>query len=131
MLLGSLREQACYPSQIEEFTFEDIKEALESVGLSQLAKDHNVDEVKDWSRVLSVGEQQRLAFARIIINKPSFVILDEGTSALDLENEQNVYNILDRLNIQYVSVGHRKELKKFHNVVLTILPGSKYRVEKI
>ena len=49
----------------------------------------------------------------------------------DLENEQNVYNILDRLNIQYVSVGHRKELKKFHNVALTILPGSKYRVEKI
>ena len=131
MLLGSLREQACYPSQIEEFTFEDIKEALESVGLSQLAKDHNADEVKDWSRVLSVGEQQRMAFARILINKPEFVILDEGTSALDTENEKNLDKILDGLNISYISVGHRKELKKFHNVVLTILPGSKYRVEKI
>tara|TARA_B100001996_G_C18656361_1_gene591359 strand:- start:107 stop:2056 length:1950 start_codon:yes stop_codon:yes gene_type:complete len=128
MLLGTLREQVSYPNSSDEFQFEDIEEVLSKVGLNQLTKDHNVNEVKDWTRVLSVGEQQRLAFARILINKPKFVILDEGTSALDAENEQNLYKILNELNISYISVGHRNEIRQFHNIILTMLPDGKYDI---
>ena len=90
MLLGTLKEQISYPNSKDEFDLEDIDKVLRRVGLEQLVKDHNVNEVKDWTRVLSVGEQQRLAFARVLLNEPEFVILDEGTSALDMENEKNL-----------------------------------------
>lgn len=130
MLLGTLKEQICYPSSKDDFGLEELASVLKEVGLAQLIKEHNVNEVKDWSRVLSVGEQQRMAFARILINKPEFVILDEGTSALDTENEKNLYKILDGLNISYISVGHRKEIMQFHNLILTILPHGGYKVDK-
>ena len=131
MLLGTLTEQVSYPNSQDEFTFQEIEQALSRVGLNQLIKDHKVNEVKDWTRVLSVGEQQRLAFARILINKPKFVILDEGTSALDAENEQNLYKLLDELNVSYISVGHRIEIRKFHNIILTMLPNGNYNIENI
>ena len=130
MLLGTLKEQISYPNSKDEFDLEDIDKVLRKVGLEQLVKDHNVNEVKDWTRVLSVGEQQRLAFARVLINEPEFVILDEGTSALDMENEKNLYKILDELDISYISVGHRKEIKQFHNSILTILPRGRYKLDK-
>jgi len=130
MLLGTLKEQISYPNSKDEFDLEDIDKVLRRVGLEQLVKDHNVNEVKDWTRVLSVGEQQRLAFARVLINEPEFVILDEGTSALDMENEKNLYKILDELDISYISVGHRKEIKQFHNSILTILPRGTYKLDK-
>ena len=129
MLLGTLREQVCYPNSQDDFDYDEINKALDKVGLSQLTKDHNVNEIKDWTRVLSVGEQQRLAFARILINKPDFVILDEGTSALDSDNEQKLYNILNELGVAYISVGHREEIKQFHNLVLTMLPNGKYSLD--
>ena len=130
MLLGTLKEQISYPNSKDEFDLEDIDKVLRRVGLEQLVKDHNVNEVKDWTRVLSVGEQQRLAFARVLLNEPEFVILDEGTSALDMENEKNLYKILDELDISYISVGHRKEIKQFHNSILTILPRGSYKLDK-
>lgn len=130
MLLGTLKEQISYPNSKDEFDLEDIDKVLRRVGLEQLVKDHNVNEVKDWTRVLSVGEQQRLAFARVLLNEPEFVILDEGTSALDMENEKNLYKILDELDISYISVGHRKEIKQFHNSILTILPMGSYKLDK-
>ena len=130
MLLGTLKEQISYPNSKDEFDLEDIDKVLRRVGLEQLVKDHNVNEVKDWTRVLSVGEQQRLAFARVLLNEPEFVILDEGTSALDMENEKNLYKILDELDISYISVGHRKEIKQFHNSILTILPKGSYKLDK-
>ena len=130
MLLGTLKEQISYPNSKDEFDLEDIDKVLRRVGLEQLVKDHNVNEVKDWTRVLSVGEQQRLAFARVLLNEPEFVILDEGTSALDMENEKNLYKILNELDISYISVGHRKEIKQFHNSILTILPRGSYKLDK-
>ena len=59
---------------------------MKKLGIENLITDHGFDDIKDWSRVLSVGEQQRLAFVRIILNKPKLIILDEGTSALDVNN---------------------------------------------
>ena len=131
MLLGTLRDQVCYPGSSSQFSDEDIRNAINLVSMNSIIQEHGLDDTKDWSRVLSVGEQQRLAFARIILNKPSLVILDEGTSALDTENENKVYEILNKNSITYISVGHREGLKRFHKVLLTLLPNSRYSIENI
>ena len=131
MLLGTLRDQVCYPSSSETFSDNEIREAMKKLGIENLITDHGFDDIKDWSRVLSVGEQQRLAFVRIILNKPKLIILDEGTSALDVNNENNIYEILNNMGINYISVGHREGLKKFHNVLLTLLPNSRYSIDNI
>ena len=69
----------------------------------------------DWSSLLSLGEQQRLAFARVLLANPALVLLDESTSALDLPNEARLYQILLDRGVAVVSVGHRDSLKQFHD----------------
>eukprot|EP00981_Chlorochromonas_danica_P015014 scaffold9977_cov169-Ochromonas_danica.AAC.1 len=77
---------------------------------------------KDWSKTLSLGEQQRLAFARILYNRPRVVVLDEATSALDLNAEAAMYTLLldETPNITFISVGHRPSLVRFHNKKLIL-----------
>jgi putative ATP-binding cassette transporter len=75
---------------------------------------------KDWVNTLSVGEQQRLAFARILLSQPKYVILDEATSALDITNERRLYGLLQSLGISYISVGHRPSLVDYHQTVLDL-----------
>jgi len=70
----------------------------------------------DWSNMLSLGEQQRLAFGRVLVNEPKLVILDEATSALDVLAERNMYNLLKQMDgLTYVSVGHRPSLLMYHD----------------
>jgi len=66
----------------------------------------------DWSNVLSLGEQQRLAFARVLIHRPKLVIVDEATSAMDVSAEERMYGLMK--DMTYVSVGHRPTLLKYH-----------------
>jgi putative ATP-binding cassette transporter len=83
-------------------------------------------------QVLSLGEQQRLAFARIVYNNPSVVILDESTSALDLASEAAMYGILDELAVTYVSVGHRPSLLTYHSKKLVLYgPGVEVKLSSI
>jgi putative ATP-binding cassette transporter len=82
----------------------------------------------DFVNVLSLGEQQRLAFARLLLSKPRYAILDEATSALDLKNEQSLYQGLRDLGITYISVGHRSSLLKYHSSVLELLGDCCWRV---
>jgi putative ATP-binding cassette transporter len=82
----------------------------------------------DWADVLSLGEQQRLAFARLLINRPGFAVLDEATSALDVENEANLYGKLKELGIHYISVGHRSSIMNYHNRVLELQGQDKWRL---
>jgi ABC-type uncharacterized transport system fused permease/ATPase subunit len=73
-------------------------------------------QVRDWGDELSLGEQQRLAFARVLVNKPRLVILDEATSALDFKNEAAMYRAIGAVpGITYLSVGHRPSLLHFHS----------------
>jgi putative ATP-binding cassette transporter len=67
-----------------------------------------------------LGEQQRLAFARLLLNKPGFAVLDEATSALDIPNEGNLYLKLKELGIHYLSVGHRSSILEYHDYVLDL-----------
>ncbi|NDF63094.1 MAG: ABC transporter ATP-binding protein/permease, partial [Synechococcaceae bacterium WBB_3_034] len=83
MILGSLREQLCYPLDPQRFSDQHLRSVLEEVRLSELVQRYPDFDIKqDWPRLLSLGEQQRLAFARLLLNSPRFVVLDEATSAL-------------------------------------------------
>ncbi|NEU72157.1 ABC transporter ATP-binding protein/permease [Hassallia byssoidea VB512170] len=126
MILGTLRDQLIYPNAKVDVSDEELRQILHRVNLSNLAERFGgFDVEKDWSYVLSLGEQQRLAFARILVTKPKYAILDEATSALDVNNEENLYRLLLETGTTFVSVGHRPNLKKFHQLIISVsLPVS-------
>jgi vitamin B12/bleomycin/antimicrobial peptide transport system ATP-binding/permease protein len=119
MILGTLREQLIYPDAKVDVSNQELYQVLQKVNLSDLAERFGgLDVEKDWSDVLSLGEQQRLAFARILVTKPKYVILDEATSALDVNNEENLYRLLLETGITFISVGHRPTLQKYHQLTI-------------
>ncbi|NCJ06432.1 ATP-binding cassette domain-containing protein [Synechococcales cyanobacterium C] len=129
MLLGSLREQLIYPNLRENIDDTEITEALKMVNLPDLIERMGGLAVeRDWPTVLSLGEQQRLALARILLNQPKYVMLDEATSALDVGNERQFYQLLQSLNLQYISVGHRPSLLDYHQWVLELTEGQQWRM---
>jgi putative ATP-binding cassette transporter len=121
MLLGSLREQLCYPQSPEKVSDGQLRHVLAEVRLPELVSRYpDLDIKQDWPRLLSLGEQQRLAFARLLLNGPRFVVLDEATSALDVTTEKALYELLVEREIAVVSVGHRPTLKEYHDTVLEL-----------
>ncbi len=129
MLLGSLREQLCYPLRPDRFSDEQLRHVLEQVRLPELVKRYpDLDIKQDWSRLLSLGEQQRLAFARLLLNAPRFVVLDEATSALDVTTERHLYALLAEREMAFVSVGHRPTLTAFHDTVLELDGSGAWRL---
>ena len=93
----------------------------------------------DWSNTLSLGEQQRLAFGRLLINRPKLVVLDESTSALDVVAEEKMYKLLMDISsssdttkgggLTFVSVGHRPTLLAHHDIKLSLREGAGYITE--
>jgi len=129
MLLGSLREQLIYPRLEQDVAEEEFRRVLAAVHLEDLPQRVGGFAVElDWADVLSLGEQQRLAFARLLINRPAFAVLDEATSALDMDNEANLYGILKELGIHYISVGHRESILEYHDRVLELQGESRWRL---
>ena len=121
MLLGSLRQQLLYPRMDRDVDDKELLDALAAVRLPELVERMGgLDVELDWSDVLSLGEQQRLAFARLLLNQPRYAVLDEATSALDTENEASLYRQLQKMGIRYISVGHRPTILPFHNRVLDL-----------
>eukprot|EP01138_Halocafeteria_seosinensis_P007823 gb/GECG01007993.1/.p1 GENE.gb/GECG01007993.1/~~gb/GECG01007993.1/.p1 ORF type:complete len:1513 (+),score=160.09 gb/GECG01007993.1/:1-4539(+) len=131
-VLGSRRRQHCgevlidmgtmgpsdltdWPAHSKPFSEERLRTVLHHVMLDTYC--HRMDEVADWPTQLSLGEQQRLAFARVLLQQPVLVFLDEATSALDTVAEQQCMKSLSMANISYVSIGHRNSLKSFHTKV--------------
>ena len=167
---GSLRDQLLYPSTADDsedpqkyrsqghgesrahilrqsFSDEDLLGILRAVDLAELPERagngdaiQGLNAVLDWSNTLSLGEQQRLAFGRILVNRPQVVLMDESTSALDVESESRMYSLLKdmaRRNgesspaaLTYISVGHRPTLLAHHHTKLT-LKGEHCTVEPI
>jgi len=129
MLLGTLREQLCYPLPQDSFDDNQLRTALARVHLAHLAERYPDLGVKqDWPRLLSLGEQQRLAFARLVLNKPDFAVLDEATSALDVKTEQLLYGLLIERGVAVISVGHRPTLKAYHDQVLELRGQGAWRL---
>ena len=129
MLLGTLRSQLLYPRLDREIPEQQLRDVLETVRLPDLVERVGGFDVElDWADVLSLGEQQRLAFARLLINRPRFAVMDEATSALDVENEANLYRKLQELGVHYISVGHRESILAFHSRVLDLRGRDSWRL---
>ena len=126
MTLGTLRDQLLYPHGVSQmhalnFTDEDLKTFLELVQLSYLLeRDGGFDAVQDWADVLSGGEKQRIAMARLFYHRPQFAILDECTSAVSVDVEGAMYSHCQKQNISLFTVSHRKSLWKYHDHVLQV-----------
>jgi len=121
LLGGSLRNQLLYPQADNHMDDDHLLEVLEQVNLPDLAeRAGGLNAELDWSRTLSIGEQQRLAFARLLLTAPRFAFLDEATSALDLANEARLYRALMATKTTPISVGHRASILKYHAWVLEI-----------
>lgn len=120
MPMGTLEEAAFYPKG--KGNREELVKLMETCGLTRW-KDH-LEEEGDWSHILSLGEQQKLAFVRIFLTRPRWVFLDEATSAMDEETENHLYRLLTFLpGMTVISVGHRSTLDKYHTRVLKIREG--------
>ncbi|RMD69108.1 MAG: ATP-binding cassette domain-containing protein, partial [Cyanobacteria bacterium J149] len=132
MIIGTLKQQLIYPATNLDISEEELQRVLELVNLKDLAEKFGGFEVeKDWGEVLSLGEQQRVAFARILVNKPQYAILDEATSALDTNNEKFLYQHLLDTHTTFVSVGHRDSLKQYHQLLLKISEDKSWCLETI
>jgi vitamin B12/bleomycin/antimicrobial peptide transport system ATP-binding/permease protein len=118
--IGTLKAALAYPSAPDEYSDEECREALRACRLEDYAD--RLGESAHWTRVLSPGEQQRLAGARVLLHKPDYLFLDEATSALDPDNENRLYKLFnDRLpKAAIVSVAHRESLAAFHDETLDI-----------
>ena len=144
MILGSLRSQLLYPNQNgphkngasktgtykgRRVSDEALLQMLDRVNLPRLAERlGGLDADIDWGKVLSVGEQQRLAMARVLLSQPSYVMLDEATSALDVENEELLYRQLRETSTTLVSISHRPTVLKYHRQVLELTGNGSWRV---
>jgi len=129
MLLGSLREQLCYPTEENKFSDDQLKSVLSEVKLQSLLKRYpDLDIKQDWPRILSLGEQQRLAFGRLLLNAPRFAVLDEATSALDVKTEEHLYKLLKKRDLAVISVGHRPTLIEFHSTVLELIGDGSWQL---
>lgn len=170
--IGTLKDQLLYPSLEEDYTGicpdsqqmsrshllretmsdNDLLEVLNAVNLGDIAARvgdgdpiKGLQAIKDWSNMLSLGEQQRLAFGRILVNRPKLVILDEATSALDMASEAKMYKVLQDLGsgisptgekissapLSYISVGHRPSLLAYHDKKLRLNGEEKHDFDNI
>ncbi|BCX12530.1 MAG: ABC transporter ATP-binding protein [Thermosynechococcus sp.] len=121
MVLGTLRTQLLYPGGDRQTPDDVLLHALDEVNLAHLPdRVGGLDVELAWDDVLSLGEQQRLAIARLLLNQRPYAILDEATSALDLANEKRVYAHIQRITRSYISVGHRESLLQYHTHVLEL-----------
>ncbi|MFM0639550.1 ABC transporter ATP-binding protein/permease [Paraburkholderia metrosideri] len=120
MPIGTLKAALAYPSSADTYSDDECREALVTCHLSDYAD--RLQESGHWTRILSPGEQQRLAGARVLLHKPDYLFLDEATSALDSENEARLYHLFtERLpKAAIVSVAHRESLAAFHGDTLDV-----------
>jgi putative ATP-binding cassette transporter len=114
LTIGTLREQLSYPSAPDSFGDDAYRAALTDCGLPQLGG--RLDEEQHWAQVLSPGEQQRIAFARALLQRPEWLFLDEATASLDEASEGRLYRLVkEKLpGTTVVSIGHRPTLAQFH-----------------
>lgn len=122
--LGTLRQALLYPESARSITDREIINILKLCRLPELTE--RLDDFADWTQILSLGEQQRIAFARVLIAKPHWLFLDEATAALDEDTENHLYTLIrDRLtDTTVISVGHRSTLTAFHKKNLHLSTGT-------
>ena len=131
MILGSLRGQLCYPNIEREVPDAELEDVLARVNLPDLAaRCGGFDAELDFEKVLSVGERQRLAMARVLLKRPLYALLDESTSALDPANEAAMFRQLAETSTTLISVGHHPSLLKYHAQVLELTGDGGWRLHQ-
>jgi putative ATP-binding cassette transporter len=121
--VASLAAAVSYPARLGTFDHARLADVLKAVGLAEWAG--RLDEEAHWNRMLSLGEQQRLAIARVLLQEPDYLFLDEATASLDEAAEANLYRLLqERLRgATIISIGHRSTLGAFHRRRLELAPN--------
>ena len=128
---GTLRSQLIYPNVETSLSDERLLEIMDEVHLQGLAdRVGGLDAEQDWEKWLSVGEQQRLAFARVLVRQPRIVILDEATSALDAANEAALYQRLKDSQTTLISIAHRPAVLAYHTQVLQLKGGGEWALHQ-
>jgi vitamin B12/bleomycin/antimicrobial peptide transport system ATP-binding/permease protein len=128
MIIGTLRDQLCYP-RVRDTAESTLQAVLADVNLGDLPERFGGFDVQlNWTDVLSPGEQQRLGFARLLLNRPRYAFLDEATSALDVEDEERMYKQLSESGIPFFSAGHRLGLLRYHRNVLELSGSARWQV---
>lgn len=122
--IGTLRAALTYPAAEDAYANEDIIARLEACRLTHLAP--RLDEVDNWSQRLSPGEQQRLAFVRVLLIRPDMVFLDEASSALDSETEAAMYRLLteELPDAAIISIAHREKVAQYHDERWQFVPDA-------
>ncbi|MCX6971198.1 MAG: ABC transporter ATP-binding protein/permease [Verrucomicrobia bacterium] len=133
LVQGSLREQLVYPQSPDGSDDRLIIETLSRVNLAEVLGrvEGDLGQIEDWTNILSLGEQQRISFARIFLNKPLIAFLDESTSALDEGDERTLYRNLLETGISFVSVGHRSTLKEFHDFLIVLEKDGGFKISDL
>jgi putative ATP-binding cassette transporter len=132
MILGTLREQLRYPDPDADITDEQMHDVLKTVNLPDLAERFGgFDAEEEWGDVLSLGEQQRLSFARVLLHCPRYAVLDEATSALDRHNEAQLYEALEATSTTYLSVGHHESLEAHHRWLLRLAEDHTWQLSSL
>ncbi len=129
--IGTLRQVVSYPAAAETFSDAQLRDALSAAGLACFVD--RLDEQHNWAQQLSGGEQQRMAIARALLQKPAWLFLDEATSALDEPSQEHVYELLtERLkDATIISIAHRSALTGFHGKLWELKPEGDGRVKLI
>ncbi len=126
---STLRKALCYPMTNTRQSDTQLLALLKLVNLPDLAlQSGGLDVEHDWRDKLSLGEQQRLSFARVILAKPAYAFLDEASSALDDANERLLYTLLSSVGSTVISVGHRSSLLEHHDTVLELKGGGEWEL---
>jgi vitamin B12/bleomycin/antimicrobial peptide transport system ATP-binding/permease protein len=118
--LGTLRAAVCYPARPDAFDEEQVRASLERCGLAEFVD--QLEKADRWDKTMSLGQLQRLAFARMLLHRPSWLFLDEATSSLDEENQEVVMSLFDNelAEATVLSIGHRPGLELFHTRTLVL-----------
>lgn len=122
--LGTLRAAVCYPASADAFPSDAVETALRRVGLGEF--EEALDRDERWDKSLSLGQQQRIAFARLLLHRPDWVFMDEATSALDDDNQAAMLRLFDEdlKTATVLSIAHRAGLESFHTRTIRLVKTS-------
>jgi putative ATP-binding cassette transporter len=117
----TLKAIVCYPEAASKYSDESVSTILSQIGLPELVEHLHAENIS-WSNRLSGGQKQRISFARVILQKPEWLLMDEVTASLDEDSERQLYEIMFKLmvNTTFISIAHRSTVEEYHDKVIEL-----------